>query len=200
MKLIVKFILLFAVLGLGLTSCSEPGTDAQSGKTTDTPVNEAPENIPSVNVGKTVNPDVGSTITAYLQLKEALTSDNSKEASAAGKTLGAALAAIDPQVLDAAKAAEIADILSTSREHASHIVENRGNLEHQRSHFDDLSLDMIALIEIAGTDRPLYETYCPMYNKGKGGTWLSSTQEVQNPFFGASMLNCGKVMKEFAAN
>jgi hypothetical protein len=34
-----------------------------------------------------------------------------------------------------------------------------------------------------------------MYNKGKGGIWLSETREIKNPFYGNKMLTCGSVQK-----
>ena len=50
-----------------------------------------------------------------------------------------------------------------------------GNLDHQRAHFDMLSINMKDLIAIAGADRKLYQEYCPMYNDGDGAMWLSES-------------------------
>jgi hypothetical protein len=36
-----------------------------------------------------------------------------------------------------------------------------------------------------------YKVSCPMYKEGS--YWLSATNEVSNPFYGASMLSCGNV-------
>jgi Cu(I)/Ag(I) efflux system membrane fusion protein len=38
-----------------------------------------------------------------------------------------------------------------------------------------------------------YRAYCPMARKGKGGVWLQRSKKIRNPYFGASMLGCGKL-------
>lgn len=40
-----------------------------------------------------------------------------------------------------------------------------------------------------------YIQRCPMANDDKGAEWLSKEKEVLNPYFGASMLRCGEVIK-----
>jgi hypothetical protein len=52
------------------------------------------------------------------------------------------------------------------------------------------------LIALFGTDRKLYLDHCPMYNDGKGATWISATREIRNPYYGAAMLSCGALKKE----
>ena len=52
------------------------------------------------------------------------------------------------------------------------------------------------MIAITGTDKKLYQDFCPMYNNNKGAQWLSTTEEIKNPYFGSKMMGCGKVQKE----
>ena len=35
-----------------------------------------------------------------------------------------------------------------------------------------------------------------MYDNDKGAYWISDTKEVKNPYYGASMLECGVVEEE----
>jgi hypothetical protein len=49
------------------------------------------------------------------------------------------------------------------------------------------------MVAITGTKNTLYEQFCPMYDKGSA--WLSSSNEVRNPYYGSKMLKCGKVQK-----
>jgi hypothetical protein len=56
-----------------------------------------------------------------------------------------------------------------------------------------MTKDFMDILAITGTDRTLYQQYCPMYNKNKGGYWLSDSQEIKNPLFGSKMLTCGSV-------
>ncbi len=38
-----------------------------------------------------------------------------------------------------------------------------------------------------------YVAHCPMAFKGEGADWLSPGKDIANPYFGASMLNCGEI-------
>jgi len=50
------------------------------------------------------------------------------------------------------------------------------------------------MVAITGTQVKLYEQFCPMYD---GGTaWLSTKEEIRNPYYGSQMLKCGKVQRE----
>ena len=53
-----------------------------------------------------------------------------------------------------------------------------------------------ALHTWGGSDEELYEVYCPMAQDYKGARWLWKKEEVLNPYFGNSMLRCGRVVKK----
>ena len=38
--------------------------------------------------------------------------------------------------------------------------------------------------------------YCPMADDGKGASWVQTDGEVQNPYYGAVMLNCGEIQTQ----
>ena len=42
-------------------------------------------------------------------------------------------------------------------------------------------------------ESPLYIQYCPMANNDQGATWISSKEEIVNPYFGDLMLHCGNI-------
>jgi len=135
-------------------------------------------------------------VVSYIQLKNALVEDNSKEAGVAAEAMLKAFKAFDASALSADEQKEIGEILENAIEQAEHITKNVGNMEHQREHLEVLSNDMIDFLAIVGSEMTLYQTRCPMYNKGKGGIWLSETEEIRNPFYGSKMLTCGAVQKE----
>ncbi|MFD2531263.1 DUF3347 domain-containing protein [Gracilimonas halophila] len=58
-----------------------------------------------------------------------------------------------------------------------------------RSAFKKISDELITAVQNQGFEGTLFKQYCPMY-KG-GSSWLSSEEEVQNPFFGQAMHSCG---------
>ncbi len=41
-------------------------------------------------------------------------------------------------------------------------------------------------------ERPLVRMYCPMAFDNRGAGWLSSNDEIRNPYFGAEMYHCGE--------
>ncbi|MGM1056651.1 MAG: DUF3347 domain-containing protein [Bacteroidota bacterium] len=135
-------------------------------------------------------------LNSYLELKNALVADNTEEAANIGKTLFEDLGEFDQSSIAVEQKQEVIDIIEDAREHAEHISENSGKMEHQREHFEILSKDVEDLIAITGTDRVLYKTFCPMYNNNKGAIWLSETKEIKNPYFGSKMMKCGEIQEE----
>lgn len=134
-------------------------------------------------------------VNSYLVLKNALTKDDSKAAATAGKALFDAFNKVDANDMEMKKMfLEIAD---NAKEHAEHIGDNAGKIEHQREHFVLLSKDIIDLVKMFGSSQKLYEDYCPMANDGKGAIWISEVKEIKNPFLGAKMPTCGSVKAEY---
>ena len=174
--------------------CSKCGMVLQEVKAT----TAAPE--ATTNAGTTVQ--AGSTVSikplvdGYLQVKNAFTTDNTQHAAAAGKALEAAFKGFDKSALTADQQKTYSDIEDEAREHAEHIGANGGKIEHQREHFAMLSKDMLDLVKTFGGGQTLYQDFCPMYDKGKGGTWLSETKEIKNPYLGKKMPTCGVVKAE----
>ena len=115
----------------------------------------------------------------YIHLKDALVASDLKEAQIAGKELADELKKIEGCEITAGVATKIA---------------NASDLKEQRAKFTPLSSDIIAMMKnteiVSGN---LYVEYCPMANDGKGGYWLSSNSEIENPYYGDEMLNCGEV-------
>jgi hypothetical protein len=139
---------------------------------------------------------VSGVITAYLQMKNALTGDNSQEAATAGKQLNEAIQLVQESSLTTDQKKVYVDVKDDMKEHSEHISTNGGNIEHQREHFDMLSKDLYDLVKVAPPAQPLYQTHCPMYNKGKGANWLSEVKEIKNPYLGKKMPTCGTVEEE----
>lgn len=64
------------------------------------------------------------------------------------------------------------------------------NIEKQRTAFNDVSTIMWKLVkESDKIDQSVYYQYCPM----KKAYWLSFEKDIRNPYYGSSMLTCGKV-------
>ncbi len=137
-------------------------------------------------------------IESYLTLKNELVADNSAKAAKSGKMLFEALAKYDYSTQSDSQKKELDEIIENAKEQAEHISENKGNIDHQREHFEVLGTDIKDLIAFEGADRTLYQIYCPMYDNNKGAIWLSASSEIKNPFFGSKMLSCGSVQHTIA--
>jgi hypothetical protein len=151
--------------------------------------------VSSVSDAKNTIP-VKEIVSTYLQLKNALVKDNSADAATRGTELEKAFKNFDKNVLTTDQKKIFEDVEADAREHAEHIGQNSGNIEHQREHFEMLSNDMYDLIKTFSGGQVLYKEFCPMYNDGKGASWLSETKEIKNPYFGKKMLTCGTVTEE----
>jgi len=134
----------------------------------------------------------------YLQLKNALSNDNSQNAAVAGNSLVATLAAINPRTLSPGEQKDYGELQETIKEDAEHIGANAGKIEHQREHFITLSNDVADLIKTFGNGgQPLYKDFCPMANEGKGATWISEVEKISNPYYGKKMPGCGTVKETY---
>lgn len=134
-------------------------------------------------------------IISYINLKNRLVNDDSKGAADKGKVLLASFERFDTKTLDAKQKKEYIDIADDAKEHAEHIGDNAGKIDHQREHFAILSKDINDLVKLLGSDQKLYQDHCPMYNEGKGAIWISETKEIKNPYYGSQMLTCGSLKK-----
>jgi hypothetical protein len=143
-----------------------------------------------MNTTKNVNAE--AILSDYFNLKDALVADDNEKGKELGLALTKSLQELDVSSFSDSEQNELKDIIEDANEHAEHIGES--DINHQREHFKILSKDITDMVAITGTEITLYEQFCPMYD---GGTaWLSTKEEVRNPYYGSQMLTCGKVQRE----
>lgn len=193
-----------AIMAASFTSCSTNNSQPKEAN-----AKEA-DSVPATTVSSTTDATTNQTtdssaaktgsvnevVASYLQLKNALTKDNAKDAATAGKSLETAIQQIDVSAFTAEQKTMYAEVKEDIQEHAEHISTNAGKIAHQREHFEMLSTDMYDLVKAVKSSQPLYKDFCPMFNKGKGASWLSETEEIKNPYYGKQMLTCGSVKEE----
>ena len=124
------------------------------------------------------NANVGNAYQHYMHIKTALVNTNAEEAQSGGKMLVDALQNVE----DNTEALEAAQTIANSQ-----------SINEQRTAFLDLSAGMEELVSGVVALGEIYKQYCPMAFDGAGGSWLSSSEEVRNPYFGEKMLKCGRV-------
>lgn len=193
------------VIGKKGEKCSKCGmelTEPVAQSKPDKNTQEPSQNNPSEKVGvlDTDSPVatsdyVNDIIISYINLKNKLVSDDSKGAADKGKALLVSFNQFDTNTLTANQKKEYLDIADDAKEHAEHIGDNAGKIDHQREHFAILSKDINDLIKLLGSNKKLYQDHCPMYDDGKGAIWISESKEIKNPYYGSKMLTCGSLKK-----
>jgi hypothetical protein len=116
----------------------------------------------------------------YIIIKNALVNGDSKTAAEAAATFQQTIA-------DDADFALKNDLLKATGELAK-----AASLDKQRAAFNEVSTTFWKLVKTAGKiETPLYYQYCPM----KKAYWVSKEKDIKNPYYGSSMLTCGKVVE-----
>ena len=198
-----SIIISLAIAATIFTACNSSTDKATENKSSGT---DTAQTKPQTDNATATSPTVAETkavisikeiVTAYLQLKNAFTKDNSNDAATAGTSLETAFKTFDKTALSADQKKAFEDVEDDAREHAEHIGKNGGNIAHQREHFVMLSKDMADLIKTFGSGgQTLYKDFCPMANDGKGALWISEVKEIKNPYLGSKMPTCGTMKEE----
>jgi membrane fusion protein, copper/silver efflux system len=148
-----------------------------------------------VEVGEPVKNELRKVLNKYLELKDALVSDNSALAGEKSKALEKSLNNLNLNSLNQEEK-KIWDSFQKEMAAAVKRISGADNIEAQREYFIELSTTTIGLVKTFQlTGDGLYVQRCPMANSDRGANWLSRTNEIRNPYFGSSMLTCGEVIE-----
>ena len=121
-------------------------------------------------------------LTQYYSIKDALVAGNANLGATKAEEFLRVANGIDYKVISEGN-------INALVKDATSISETK-DIKKQRRQFANLSNNMIALAKsMKLSDQPVYETYCPM----KKAYWLSNSKTIKNPYYGSSMLTCGKV-------
>lgn len=121
-------------------------------------------------------------LTQYYNLKDALVAGNANTAASQSEEFVKTLNGIDYKVISEGN-------VNALLKDAGAISETR-DIKRQREHFANFSANMLALAKVVKLSAyPIYEAYCPM----KKASWLTSEKVIKNPYYGSSMLTCGKI-------
>lgn len=130
-------------------------------------------------------------LSAYYNIKDALVVSDTKAVSANATAFEKLAASVSKEKLSEKEQKILNETIPGLQKNATQIVTAK-NIEEQRKYFQALSDNMFLLVEsVKFSDQPVYQQYCPM----KKAYWLSSEQNIKNPYYGKQMLNCGKVTK-----
>jgi len=140
-------------------------------------------------------------VESYFKLQKALAADNAAQAAEVVPLMSETLGAVETNSLSE-KAKELW-ILSRARlTRALKNIEGAKDIKSIRTTFKVLSDEMIIVLshfKLAGS-RPIYKIHCPMAFNNTGADWVQADKNIRNPYFGSSMLKCGKVTETYRAS
>ncbi len=130
----------------------------------------------------------------YLQMAGSLVEGDAVQSAAHGEQLRRATELFLQIDMGQELAAQLEQTGAEILTHSENISQE-SDVEEQRSTFENLSLGMITLVEKIGHQKnELYHQRCPMVNGGNGD-WLSTQEQILNPYHGDRMLNCGSTVR-----
>lgn len=149
-----------------------------------------------ITVGNSVKTALSPLFDDYFQLKEALVKDDFGNSKKYASTLLKKLNKINMSIFKGS-AHDAWMQQSSALKKVLIAIEKEEIIEGVRKHFIPLSNQFI---QLAKTFNPLnsklYILHCPMANNNTGADWISKSDEILNPYYGASMLTCGNVKEE----
>ncbi len=178
----------------GKPSMMNPQSNNQSNNLTSEDISKPVESTP-IKINDEIKQSLQSIYDIYFALKDALTKDNFSIAKDKIKDLGITIEKINMNIFKGS-AHEIwmknyAQLINQTK-HSEHIKD----INELRKAFESISEAMISL---TNTFHPLeansFVQFCPMAFDNKGAKWLSKEKNIVNPYFGASMIKCGKVQE-----
>lgn len=135
-------------------------------------------------------------IQAYMNLKDALVEGHEERTSTFSRQFMDRLQGISGEILSGKTESFWQEQQQVLSDHALISLE-AADIHEKRENFVFLSEAMIkTLVAFGGADQNVYIDYCPMANNDKGAYWLSSEENIRNPYFGDSMLTCGEIVEQ----
>lgn len=145
----------------------------------------------TVQEPETAKKHLSEVYSAYFATKDALVKDDATTASAKAAILVKAIEGVDMKAMSSEEHMAWMKVEKELLAEAKRISATK-KIEDQRAYFSSLSKDVYNLMKVFKTDETVYLQHCPMYNDGAGADWLSKESAVKNPYYGSSMLTCGK--------
>ncbi|RFN59945.1 efflux RND transporter periplasmic adaptor subunit [Marixanthomonas ophiurae] len=144
----------------------------------------------NMKLSESVQQQLKEVLPNYFTMKDAFVNSNAKKVSQFASELKAKIDTIDLTKLGTMEQSHI----TKSKKLLKTISENE-DLETQRSHFVMLNRTIIPLFKnIEGLSKTAFIQKCPMANSNKGASWLSTEEEIRNPYYGEAMMTCGSVI------
>jgi len=129
----------------------------------------------------------------YINLKDALVKEDSKNTSINATSILNNLSKVDMKLLSDNNAHTHWMSLVKEIQSSATSISKTSDIKGQRDHFKHLSSHLINAVQLFGVNEKVYVEFCPMADNNSGAYWLSKEEKVINPYFGEAMLTCGEV-------
>ncbi|MEQ9280439.1 MAG: efflux RND transporter periplasmic adaptor subunit [Balneola sp.] len=136
---------------------------------------------------------LNNVVQEYLKLKDGLVMSDRSKVTASADKLENELKKVDMTLVKGEMHTKWMDHLGKIDSSIKDLQKSQ-YIEAQRVAFLTLSSILIESVKTFGLPGVIYQQFCPMTDGGKGGFWLSESEEIANPYFGDQMHNCGETI------
>ena len=172
----------FAIIGITLLSCkdsskeNEPEVVSVDNTATAVEVYEVAKTEAEFN-----DPKVEAIFDQYLQVESALINTDAAKTTTEAAKLELLLKEMNAE---------------EPLQNAASAMASSEDINVQRENFEALSAGVETMLQGALKSGTIYKQYCPMAFNNKGASWISTSRDILNPYFGDKMLKCGRVDAE----
>lgn len=186
--------LIIVICMIGFVSCTSNNT-ASKPQTTAVPIQQA---APTSMLKGSATQKLVVALNNYYMFKDAFVASNTDDITSTAGALAMITDSLKSDVahdtaMNLVVAHELDTIVTYSKKTAS-LPATADLLDQQRVLFEKISDNMFTLCQkVSLKNVNVYRDFCPMAFNDKGAHWLSDAAEIQNPYFGKKMLECGEV-------
>lgn len=194
----IGFLAMVLVLGLSGAVAAESGEEG-SCKSCSEPCAKDAQGVKTYPAPDKFKHQLDGVLAEYFHVQHALSSDDLEGAKKGSEKLIKALGKVDMKLLEGDAHMEWMKQHQAIKENAGGIS-SAGSIDKARSSFKGLSDSLIKVVECFGTSgkTAIHRVHCGMAFDNQGADWLQDKKDVKNPYYGASMLKCGSLVKTFS--
>ncbi|WP_051285171.1 DUF3347 domain-containing protein [Aequorivita capsosiphonis] len=177
-------IVFFAIIGIAFTSCKDNSkqNEAELEVVTVDNTADATKTYEVAEVEAEFNdPKVEAVFEQYLNIESALINTNADQTASESSKLMTLLKEMNAD---------------EATQNAVSAMADSKDVKVQRENFEALTAGVEAMLQGALKSGTVYKQYCPMAFNNKGASWISTSRDILNPYFGDKMLKCGRVDAE----
>jgi len=149
--------------------------------------------VTRIKVDAKFQEQLGAVFKAYLAIKDALVNDDNGLAQKSALAFMEKLDKVNMSLLKDSKSHNVWMPILKELKTLSSKISSSAAIKTQREYFISLSNNVTKSVETFGVNTKIYKQFCPMANSDKGAIWLSTEEEIMNPYFGDAMLKCGSI-------